>query len=141
MCQKNGNRVIPWAILGWGKLTGKYSKENPGNHPTTTSHLPQTFDDKDWRILEVLKTVAQKHECAIGNVTLAWALAKLDVPSVLMGCRTLEQLRENVKAMEVELDETDLMELDQASCFDLGFPHTFLGGTTSQVSSKLELTV
>ncbi len=46
--------------------------------------------------------------------------------STLLGARTLEQLRENLDAVTVELSPEHLQDLDQVSAIELGFPHDFL---------------
>jgi hypothetical protein len=39
----------------------------------------------------------------------------------------VEQLRDNLGALEVELDPAQRERLDVVSAIDLGFPHNFLG--------------
>ncbi|KXS20625.1 sterigmatocystin biosynthesis dehydrogenase stcV [Gonapodya prolifera JEL478] len=131
MCKEMGLGVIPWGILGTGKYSGKYSRST-GNTPTSISHRPQNLSEKDWQIIDVLDKVAAKHSCTPSAVCLAWGLAQKDVPSLLVGCRTLEQLRDNVKALEITLDDEDMKALGDVSSSGFGFPHNFLGGTTPE---------
>jgi aryl-alcohol dehydrogenase-like predicted oxidoreductase len=74
------------------------------------------------------------------QVALAWTLLEPAVTSTILGARTLEQLEDNLGALEVTLSDDQRARLDAASAVDLGFPHRFLqsamprnviyGGTT-----------
>ncbi|MEJ2546490.1 MAG: aldo/keto reductase, partial [Gemmatimonadota bacterium] len=44
----------------------------------------------------------------------------------LVGARNLSQLRDNLGALDVELDSDQLLRLEEVSRVDLGFPHNFL---------------
>jgi diketogulonate reductase-like aldo/keto reductase len=44
----------------------------------------------------------------------------------IAGATSVKQLRENLKATELVLDEATLKELDQASAFDLGHPYSMV---------------
>jgi hypothetical protein len=46
----------------------------------------------------------------------------------IVGARSVSQLRENLAACSLRLDESDLRELDPSSAVSLGFPHEFLQG-------------
>jgi hypothetical protein len=45
----------------------------------------------------------------------------------LVGARSLEQLADNLGALDVTLQPDHLHRLDEASRIDMGFPHNFLG--------------
>jgi hypothetical protein len=44
----------------------------------------------------------------------------------LLGCRTLNQLEDNLASIELTLSDDDIRKLDDVSAIDLGFPHTML---------------
>jgi hypothetical protein len=44
----------------------------------------------------------------------------------MIGARTVAQLRDNLGALEVQLDDDHLARLDAATRVDLGYPHDFL---------------
>jgi len=48
------------------------------------------------------------------------------------------QLEDNLKALDFKLSESQIKRLDDVSKPDLGWPHTFLGGTTYQDSRWLK---
>ena len=79
----------------------------------TLEHLLLALtEDED--AVEVMSTVAQKHGCSIPQVALAWLLAKPVVTSVLIGARKIEQLEDNLKSVDVALDDDDMAKLDGA---------------------------
>jgi diketogulonate reductase-like aldo/keto reductase len=43
----------------------------------------------------------------------------------ILGARTVEQLKDNIGALDVELSDEHLQRLDAVSAIDLGFPHEF----------------
>jgi aryl-alcohol dehydrogenase-like predicted oxidoreductase len=51
----------------------------------------------------------------MAQVALAWLLQRPGVTSVILGARTLEQLDDNLGALDVRLDDEDLAALDAAS--------------------------
>ena len=65
-------------------------------------------------------------------MALAWLLAKPQVTSVIFGARSLAQLDDNLKAVDVKLTGEELQMLDDASAFELGYPYNFIGGIQSR---------
>ncbi|HMR08705.1 MAG TPA: aldo/keto reductase, partial [Polyangiaceae bacterium] len=48
------------------------------------------------------------------------------VTSVIFGARSVSQLRDNLKAAELQLTKEQLATLDDASQFELGYPYAFM---------------
>lgn len=46
----------------------------------------------------------------------------------IVGGRKIEHLKGNVEALELELSDEDMSDIDNAAPFDAGFPMNFLGG-------------
>ncbi|KXS20603.1 Aldo/keto reductase [Gonapodya prolifera JEL478] len=126
MCKQFGMSVTPWGVVGQSKYTGKYKR---GKGKVEEGYRSVVMSDKDYDIAEEVERIAKKHKCTMAQVCIAWALAQPGVNTVLLGQRTLDQLKENIAALEVNLDADDLSRIAKVSAFDLGFPHNFLGGT------------
>ncbi len=47
---------------------------------------------------------------------------------MIIGARTVAQLQDNLRALEVKLTPEDLAELDKASEPAWGYPYSFIGG-------------
>ena len=61
----------------------------------------------------VVKTIAARHEATPAQVALAWLLRKPEVVSIPKALRP-DHLRENRAALEIQLTDEDIQELDQA---------------------------
>ena len=84
------------------------------------------------RILKIVETVAEvaaRHETTSAQVSLAWVLGRPGVTSGIIGARTIEQLKENIAALELRLTDRDLADLDAVS----RPPRNFAAGTTENM--------
>ena len=86
-----------------------------------------TATDQNWRTLDTLLSVAQRHDATPASAALAWLLAKPEVSSVLVGARNLQQLQDNLRALQVKLTAQDVKELDDVSAPAWGYPYNFIG--------------
>lgn len=122
-CLDHGVSVAAWSPLGGGWLTGKYSR---AERPTGSSRLGEDPDrgveaydvrntETTWRILDVLRDVAERHDRPMGQVAIAWLLTRPAVASVLLGARTTGQLLDNLAAGTIELTSEDLAQLTVTS--------------------------
>jgi len=59
-------------------------------------------------------------------VALAWLLSKSTVTSVLLGASKLEQLEDNLDALNTQLSPDQINRLDDISRVEMGFPHAVL---------------
>jgi aryl-alcohol dehydrogenase-like predicted oxidoreductase len=62
------------------------------------------------------------------QVALAWTRLNSAVVSPIIGARTLAQLKDNLRSLEVSFSAEQVARLEAASRIDLGFPHTLLTG-------------
>ena len=59
--------------------------------------------------------IAKAHDCSPARISLAWLLAKPVVTSVIIGAKRLDQLQDNLAAMELALTEDEIKLLDEVS--------------------------
>jgi aryl-alcohol dehydrogenase-like predicted oxidoreductase len=78
--------------------------------------------ERTWRILDVLRPVAQAHEASVAAVALAWVLAKPFVTSVIIGAKNTDQLKQNLSAAELQLTEDEIRKLDEVSALPPEYP-------------------
>jgi len=134
MAQEMGLGVIPWSPLAGGVLTGKYSREdlraeasaNPAGsrHNVVLAHNMLT--ERNLEIADVVGEVAEELGKSRAQVALAWTLLNPAVTSPIIGARTLQQLEDNLGALEVQFSDDQRARLDSASAIDPGFPHTMI---------------
>ncbi len=116
--------VTPWGILGSGVLTGKYNLEDPTPEGRVRESKGQ--DPRMLRIAQEVVAVAREARCTPTQAAVAWIRSRPGLMIPLLGARTLQQLEDNLGALQVDLDRQNLARLDEASAIDLGFPHEFL---------------
>jgi aryl-alcohol dehydrogenase-like predicted oxidoreductase len=58
----------------------------------------------------------------VSRIALAWLLAHDTVTTVIIGAKSLEQLDDNLSAIDVTLDESELKRLDEISALTPEYP-------------------
>ncbi|NML67985.1 aldo/keto reductase [Hymenobacter sp. RP-2-7] len=124
-----GLGVVPWSPLAGGFLAGKYARQDADKGSgegrlSGPSPLGDTkFTDQNWRVLDVLRTVAGQLDRPLPQVALAWVAAQPGVSSILLGASKVAQLRANLAALEIKLTAEQLRALDQVSTLELVHPY------------------
>jgi len=116
--------LLVWSPLAGGLLSGKYSRENqkPEDSRRSAFDFPLVDKDRTWRILDVLRPIAESHGTSVATVALAWVLAKPFVTSVIIGAKRLDQLQQNLSAAELQLTEEQMKQLDEVSTLPPEYP-------------------
>ncbi len=100
-----GLGLTTWSPLASGLLTGKYRQGVPagsrGALPNYAFLRDGLTDKTKNEIVTRLEAVARELDCTLAQLALAWCLKNPRVSSVITGATRLEQLRENLKALEV----------------------------------------
>ena len=107
-----------WSPLASGVLTGKYNQGTPdGSRFTLPNYqwLRPKLDSPEGqaRLAKVgeLMPLAEDLGCSMAQLALAWCLANDDVSTVITGASSVEQVTENMKALDVAAQLTpDLLE-------------------------------
>jgi len=127
MARELGLGVTPWGPLKAGLLSGKYTKDAAGKHQA--SRGPRTLaalNDKAYAIIDELIATAKATDSSPARVALAWLLGRPGVASPIIGARTLEQLDQNLGALDVKLSAEQRASLDKLSEPTLNFPAGFM---------------
>ncbi|KAG0031939.1 hypothetical protein BGZ82_006732 [Podila clonocystis] len=113
MCADYGLGIVPWGILAEGFLTGKHTKEEAGSTKRqVTGHFA---DPKNWRILDEVRAIAAECDKTPAQVALNWTMQKPGITAPLLGVRTMEQLEDNLSALEFTLSSEQMSRLDEVS--------------------------
>lgn len=135
-----GMAIQPWSPLAFGLLTGKYDRraveaaaprdgglpreaaeagaERPAEDKRLDGGNPfgdSLFTERNWAIVDAVKRVAAACGESAARVALAWVVQRPGVWSTLMGVSKIEQLHDNLAALEIRLSRAQLADLDQAS--------------------------
>jgi aryl-alcohol dehydrogenase-like predicted oxidoreductase len=66
--------------------------------------------------------IAKAHGCSLARLSMAWLLAKSPVTSVIIGAKRLDQLQDNLAAVELTLTQDELGQLDEVSALSPEYP-------------------
>ena len=116
-CRSNGVGVIVYSPMASGLLTGAMTRERAAKLP-----------DSDWRsrdiefvepklsknlaLVERLREVGEKYGRPPGQVAIAWILRNPAVTAAIVGARNAEQVEKNVGAVELQLTDEDVEEIE-----------------------------
>lgn len=114
VCLDQGIGVIPYSPLQGGFLTGKYRR---GIIPDSAraEGLKRFFTEKNFALIDLLDEIGKKHNATVTQVALAWMLQRPAITSPIIGANSVEQLRDILGSLEVELTAEDVAAIDQAS--------------------------
>lgn len=118
MCQTYSTAFIPWSPLAAGGLTGKYTRSAQQASGTrfgdeTDPGKLKRFSDGVMDIADGLVPIAKAHNATVAQIALAWVAAQPGVTAPIAGPRTLEQLIDNLGALNVELTQEDFDRIDE----------------------------
>ena len=88
----------------------------------TNYDFPIVDKERAWKILDVMAPIAKAHGCSPARVALAWLLAKPVVTAVIIGAKRLDQLQDNLAAVELTLTEDEVRQLDEVSALAPEYP-------------------
>lgn len=119
MCAREGLGLAVFSPLAEGVLTGKYKKgaELPPNSraadPKVGHFVERYLTDENFARVERLGAIAAERGITMAQLALAWILAHREVSSVIIGASRPEQIEENVKAVDVTLDDATMSAIDE----------------------------
>jgi aryl-alcohol dehydrogenase-like predicted oxidoreductase len=116
--------LLVWSPLAGGLLSGKFSRENqkPAGSRRSEFDFPIVDRERVWNILDVMAPIAKAHACSAARVSLAWLLSKPLVTSVIIGAKTLDQLQDNLAAVDLQLTPDEIKHLDDVSALPPEYP-------------------
>jgi aryl-alcohol dehydrogenase-like predicted oxidoreductase len=119
MARTFGLAVIPWSPLAGGLLTGKYRRGEeppPGSRFEDYENNPllrRRMSERIYDVVEGLQPLAEEKGITLSQFALAWCMQRAGVTSPIIGPRTLEQLEDNLGALEVTFSEDELKRIDR----------------------------
>src|SRR5580693_3295410 len=124
LLKDQGTGLLVWSPLAGGLLSGKFSREHqkPEDSRRSAFDFPIVDKERTWRILDVLTPIAKTHNTGVATVALTWVLTKPFVTSVIIGAKRIDQLEQNVAAVDIELEAEEIKQLDEVSALPPEYP-------------------
>lgn len=108
-CQDRGIAVTTFSPLARGWLSGAIDVR-----AETDQYRARNYGDAlDLKILERVRAIAEKHGTNMAKVAIAWVLSRKAVCAPIVSVATVEQLENNVDALNLELDPSELASLEE----------------------------
>lgn len=116
--------LLPWSPLAGGWLSGKYTRDSAPSGATRLGENPERGmeawslrkdDDRTWAVVDAVREVAEQAGSTSAAVALAWLDAQPGVTSTILGARSVEQLQQNLAAVDLDLGADALATLSEVS--------------------------
>ena len=112
---EEGIGSIAYCPLGRGQLTGKYIDKIEGELQAPTGKMkPEAITAERVAKFRQLEEIAKRRGQSLAQMALTWALREGGVTSALIGASRVEQIEENVQALNSPaLSNDELTEIDR----------------------------
>lgn len=114
LCEKNQMSFHAYMPLERGLLTGKITKDyvvsegdaRDGDPWWSAEKFPQALE-----FVEELKEIAEKYNCPVSNLPIAYLRGQRKLINVICGARRVSQIEETARAADLELSAEDLAKI------------------------------
>jgi aryl-alcohol dehydrogenase-like predicted oxidoreductase len=119
MCESEEVGIFVYNPLAGEMLTGRHEFGKPPAEGRFTMgdigkrYMERYWSDINFQAVDRFKNLAQEHGCTLPQFAIAWILNTPAVASVLSGLTSLEQLEENVAAVDIKLTPEELTVCDE----------------------------
>ncbi|MGK3959496.1 aldo/keto reductase family protein [Sorangium sp. So ce118] len=117
--EKAGVGQIVWSPIAQGVLSGKYlpgqapPEGSRATHEQGSRFIANFMSDDVLTRVQKLKPIAQEAGLSMAQLAVAWVLQNRNVSSAIVGASRPEQVRDNVKAAGVKLDDAIMKKIDE----------------------------
>ncbi|OJA13358.1 hypothetical protein AZE42_04503 [Rhizopogon vesiculosus] len=109
-CKYNGIGVIPWSPLATGFLARPAGTETIRVNSSKGTPREKKLIGGDTTIVNRVEELAQKKNCKMSQISLAWAAAKVTSP--IVGVNSIQRLRESITT-GIELTAEEMVYLEE----------------------------
>ena len=113
-----GIGLVPFSPLGKGFLTGKIDENTKFDASDFRNIVPRFTPEArkaNQALVELLGRIAARKHASPAQIALAWLLARKPWIVPIPGTTKLARLEENIGAVEVDLNDADLREIEEAA--------------------------
>jgi aryl-alcohol dehydrogenase-like predicted oxidoreductase len=113
-----GIGFVPFSPLGRGFLTGKINENTKFDSSDFRNNLPRFTPEAreaNQALVDLLSEIGKRKKATPAQISLAWLLAQKPWIVPIPGTTKLNRLQENIGAVEIELTQEDLREIENAA--------------------------
>ncbi|WP_062307002.1 aldo/keto reductase [Alicyclobacillus sendaiensis] len=118
-CREHGIGVLTYSSVAKGILTGAYHlgglKLSPNDFRQGRRLFKPEHLEAEAPLVQHVKTIADRYGVTSAEVAIAWILHQPGITSAIVGTQNIAHLEDNVRAVDLRLDEDELRELDEVS--------------------------
>lgn len=114
---ENNLSVLNYYSLASGFLTGKYRTDEDLNKSQRGKDVQKYLDTRGLKILDALDEISLEHKTTPAVVALAWLLHRTSVTAPIASATSLNQLESIIKAPQLELNDSEIKRLNEASAY------------------------
>jgi NDP-hexose C3-ketoreductase / dTDP-4-oxo-2-deoxy-alpha-D-pentos-2-ene 2,3-reductase len=108
-----GLGIIPWSPLHGGLLSGALRKQREGTGSRSGEGRSADSLDQNREAVEAYEKLAAELGADPADLALAWLLSRPGVTAPIVGPRTIEQLDNSLRALDITLDDETVARLDE----------------------------
>lgn len=114
-CHQTNVGLLAYSPLAGGSLTGKYIKDPnaKGRFNIFPGYMQRYTQSMAKEAVQAYCDVAEKNALTPTQLALGWCNSRWFVTSTIIGATTMEQLKENIEAFEVNLSEDVIAEIGE----------------------------
>lgn len=121
LCIDQGIGIVPYSPLAGGVLTGKYKAGSPPPPESRGAREVEWIkrhgfhweDPENLKILRGLEELSKNQGISMTQIALAWFRANPAITAPTIAASNMEQLEENLGAIDVNLSEADLERINK----------------------------
>jgi len=128
--------VLVWSPLAGGLLSGKFDRDGsaPDESRRAKFDFPPVNKERAFDCVDVMREIAAEQEASVPQIALAWLLHQSAVTSIIIGAKRIEQLEDNLHAVQIQLTDDQLQRLNAVSQLPLEYPNWMI---TRQASERM----
>lgn len=135
MARSEGLALAPWGVLGGGKIrtnAEEARRRESGEKGRTAFSTNWERSPAEKKVCDALEEIAKEVGTeSITALAIAYHLHKTPYVFPIIGGRKVEQLEQNIAALDIYLTPEQVQRIEQAAPFDQGFPNNLIGDGTS----------
>jgi aryl-alcohol dehydrogenase-like predicted oxidoreductase len=116
--------LMVWSPLAGGLLSGKFKRNGDGTEGSRrlSFDFPPVNKERAFDIIDVLEPMAKEKNSSVAQLALAWLLHQSAVGTVIIGAKSMDQLEDNLKSIDIEFTAEELQKLDEVSSLEQEYP-------------------